>query len=167
MEGSRGPFDQLDVPLVWDRTPAQTAAREPVRAPRPVGGAPPRARWSRARLWVAALADLGVVLLLLAASWGVALEAGASLTPPQLVAAGIVGLLAADVLGAGALWVWRATPGMALLHLRFAAPLTLGHGQRAWLGWLASLLLAGLPLLAGRRGRTVAERLAGSELTLL
>jgi hypothetical protein len=117
-------------------------------------------------LWVASLADLGAVLLALAASWGVAAGIGATLAPWQLAAAGLAGLLLGAVLGVGALWGWRATPGMALLHLRFAAPLTLGQGQRVWLGWLATLLLVGAPLLVGRRGRTVAELLGGSELTL-
>lgn len=163
MTGTKGPLDQLDVPLVWDRTLPEASPRLPERSPRPF---PRTARWSRARLWVASLADLGGVLLALAASWGVAKGAGATLAPLQLAAAGLAGILLGAVLGVGALWGWRATPGMALLHLRFAVPLTLGQGQRFWLGWLASLLLVGVPLLVGRRGRTVAELLGGSELTL-
>jgi hypothetical protein len=163
MTGTRGPLDQLDVPLVWDRTLTDAQPRLPERAPRQ---SPHAASWSRARLWVASLADLGVVLLALAASWGVAAASGTTLAPLQLVVAGLAGILLGAVLGVGALWGWRATPGMALLHLRFAAPLTLAQGQRLWLGWLVSLLLVGVPLLVGRRGRTVAERLGGSELTL-
>jgi len=166
MEDPKGPLDQLDVPLVWDRTPVETRPRELVRPPRPAQAAPPAGRWSRIRLWVASLADLGVVLLVLAAGWAVAAGVGVSLNPAQLAAAGVAGLLAAGVLGVGALWAWRATPGMALLHLRFEAPMTLGHAQRVWFWWLVALLLAGLPLLVGRRGRTGAELLAGSELTL-
>jgi hypothetical protein len=163
MGATRGPHDQLDVPLVWDRTPSgpQTPPPEPRRP-----AAPPRPRWSRARLWVATLADLGVVLLSLAATWGVAATLGASLYPPQLAAAGLAGLLLAAVLGVGAFWGWRASPGMALLRLRFAAPLSLGTAAKVWLGWLFFLLLAGIPLLLGRRGRTLAEVMAGSEITL-
>jgi hypothetical protein len=156
------PLDQLDVPLVWDRKPAD-APRPAEPPPRP---ARPAAPWSRARLWVASLADLGVVLLALAASWGTAAAAGASLVPAQLVAAGIAGALAAASLGVGVLWGWRGTPGMVLLRLGFSSPLTLAQGQRVWLGWLASLLLLGVPLLVGRRGRTGAEALAGSEIIL-
>ena len=163
MTGTKGPLDQLNVPLVWDRTATDAQPRVPERAPRPSPGA---VTWSRARLWVASLADLGAVLLALAATWGVAAGVGATLAPWQLAAAGLAGLLLGAVLGVSALWGWRATPGMGLLHLRFAAPLTLGQGQRVWLGWLAALLFAGVPLVVGRRGRTVAELLGGSELTL-
>ena len=165
-EGTKRPLDQLDVPLVWDRTPVETQPREFPRPPRSAQAAPPPARWSRIRLWVASLADLGAVLLVLAATWAVAAGAGASLNPAQLAAAGAAGLLAGSVVGVGTLWAWRATPGMALLHLRFAEPMTLAHWQKVWAGWLVALVLAGVPLLVGRRGRTGAERLAGSELTL-
>jgi hypothetical protein len=161
-DGTKGPLEQLDVPLVWERTPSSP--------PPPVERAPrrpsPAAQWSRGRLWVASLADLGVVLLVLAACWGVAAGVGASQAPAQLVPTGLAGVLAAAVLGVGTLWGWRATPGMVLLHLRFTGPLTLGQGHKVWLGWVLSLMLAGLPLLVGARGRTGAELLAGSELTL-
>ena len=163
MGASKGPLGQLDVPLVWDRVPADGPARPRERVPRP---APPGSGWSRLRLWVAALADLGVTLLALAGGWGVAAGVGAALVPLQLATAALAGLLAGAVLGVGTLWGWRATPGMALLRLRFAAPLALGRSAPAWLGWLASLLLLGAPLLLGRRGATVAELLGGSELTL-
>jgi hypothetical protein len=159
MEPTRGPLDQ---PLVWDRPPSG-----PHQAPRPrVRPSVPGQRWSRARLWVATLADLGVVLLSLAAVWGIAAVLGAALTPPQLAASGLAGLLLAAVLGVGAFWGWRASPGMALLRLRFAAPLPLGLAIRVWLGWLCALPFAGIPLQLGGRGRTLAERLAGSEVTL-
>jgi hypothetical protein len=117
-------------------------------------------------LWVAALADLGILLLALAAGWVVAAAAGASLTPAQLVPTAAAGALAAAVLGVGTLWGWRATPGMVLLGLRFADSLTLSQGRRVWLGWVLALSLLGLPLVVGARGRTGAELLAGSELTL-
>ncbi len=163
MSATRGPHNQLDVPLVWDRTPSGPQASPPEPRRRT---AAPRARWGRARLWVATLADLGVVLLALAATWGVAAALGAALTPAQLAASGIAGLLLAAVLGVGALWGWRASPGMALLRLRFASPLALGRAIGVWSGWLLSLLLVGIPLQLGRRGQTLAERLAGSEITL-
>jgi len=163
MDTTRGPLDQLDTPLVWDRTPSGPHASPPERRARPTA---PRPRWSRIRLWVATLADLGVVLLSLAATWGVAAALGISLTPPQLAASGLAGLLLAAVLGIGAFWGWRASPGMALLRLHFAAPLTLRRATRVWVGWLLVLPLAGIPLLFGRRGRTLAECLAGSEVTL-
>jgi hypothetical protein len=118
------------------------------------------------RLWVAALADLGVVLLSASAAWGVAATLGAALTPPQLGAAALAGLLLAAVLGVGSFWGWRATPGMVLLRLSFGAPLSLAQATRAWFAWVLVLLLAGLPLPIGRRGRTLAERLVGSEITL-
>ncbi len=159
---SGGPLDQLDVPLVWERTPPAApppAEHLPRRRPEP----PP---WGRARLWVAALADLGVLLLALAAAWVVAAAAGAALTPAQLLPTAAAGALAAAVLGVGSLWGWRATPGMVLLGLRFADPLTLSQGRRVWLGWVLALALLGLPLIIGARGRTGAELLAGSELTL-
>ncbi len=162
-EGTRGPLAGLDAPLVWDRAPSGPQNVSPERRPRP---APPGSHWSRARLWVAALADLGVVLLSLATTWGVAAALGAALYPPQLAAAGLAGLMPAAVLGVGAFWGWRASPGMALLRLRFAARLPLGAAIRLWFGWLCFLPLAGIPLLLGRRGRTVAELLAGSEITL-
>jgi len=71
MEPTRGPLDQ---PLVWDRPPSG-----PHQAPRPrVRSSAPGPRWSRARLWVATLADLGAVLLSLAAVWGIAAVLGAA-----------------------------------------------------------------------------------------
>lgn len=160
MDGSRGPLDQ---PLVWDRPPSGPHPSPPPPRVRP---APPAPRWGRLRLWVATLADLGVVLLALTATWGVAASLGAALDPFQLAIAGVAGLLLAAVIGVGSFWGWRASPGMALLRLRVEAPLSLGQAVRAWVGWLPALLLAGVPLQFGRSGRTVAERLAGSGLTL-
>jgi len=162
IERSQGPLGRLDIPLQWDRKPPEGELRRPER-PRPP--ALP-ARWSRARLWTAALADLGVVLLSVAAAYGLAAALGASLTPVQLLAGGTAGILVAVTLGVGSLWGWRATPGMALLRLRFDAPLALGQAHGAWGGWLLALAAAGLPLLLGRRGNTVAERLGGSEIVL-
>ena len=163
MDAPRGPLDGLDVPLVWDRPPSGPQAAPPrSRIKPPVPGQ----RWSRGRLWVATLADLGVVLLSLAVTWGVAATLGASLTGPQLAASALAGLLLAAVLGVGTFWGWRASPGMALLRLRFADPLPLVASARVWLGWLLFLPLAGFPLLLGRRGRMIAERLAGSEVVI-
>jgi hypothetical protein len=168
MSGRSGdPLDRLDVPLVWERTPAaapQPAAPQPAeRLPRRRPEAP---AWGRMRLWVAALADLGVLLLALAAGWGVAAAAGATLTPAQLLPTAVAGALAAALIGVGSLWGWRGTPGMVLLRLRFADPLTLPQGQRVWLGWVLALVLLGVPLVVGARGRTGAELLAGSGMTL-
>jgi hypothetical protein len=163
MERQRGPLDQLDVPLVWDRAPSGAPTQPAPRRERPP--APP-APWSRARLWVATLADLGEVLLSVAAAWGIAGTLGAALTPPQLAVTAVAGMLAAAVLGVGSLWGYRASPGMALLRLRFAQPLTFSGSVRAWIGWLAALAVLGLPLSVGAKGRTIAERLGGSDLTL-
>jgi hypothetical protein len=164
MTGPPAPRDELDVPLVWDRTPSGPQVTQTTERSRRPANTPHR--WGRARLWVATLADLGEVLLSLAAAWGVAAACGAALTPAQLAASGLAGLLVAAVLGVGALWGWRASPGMALLHMRFAAPLGLGRAVWVWLGWVISLVAVGLPLQLGGRGRTLAERLAGSEITV-
>jgi hypothetical protein len=157
------PPHQLDIPLVWDRDrqgPAQSGA--PGAAP---GPAVPASRVGLMRLWVGVLADVGVVLLAIGGAWATAALSGAGLRPAQLLAAAIAGLEASGVLAVSCLWIWRGSPGMLLLKVCFAQPMPMPRAFRLWLAWLASFVLAGTPLLLGRRGPCVAERLAGADLS--
>lgn len=159
MTHQRGPGDGLDVPLVWEQQPTQPAS----------GQKPARPRHGvlrlRARALLASLVDLGCVLVAIGCTIGSAALAGASLHPAQLVIAGALGLLLAALVAVGALWAWRATPGMLLLELCFSAAMPLGNAVRLWPVWLLGSLLLGVPLVLGRRGRSVGERLAGAELS--
>ncbi len=158
----RTPPGQLDIPLVWETGPGQPARDAPAPQPDPAEQPPFHAVL---RLWVAVLADAGVVGLAVATFWGLAAALGAVLAPLQFGLAGIVGVAAASVVGLGCLWGWRASPGMLLLGLSFSRPIPFGRVCGTWLLWLLSILVAGLPLLLGRRGACVAERLAGGALS--
>jgi hypothetical protein len=157
------PPEQLDIPLVWGRAgesspPDRTEPAQTPRALTPLGSL-----W---RLWLSTVADAGVVMLLVAGSWGLAGVLGARLEGGQLVLAGLAGLEAASVVAVGCLWGWRASPGMLLVGIRFSRPIPWLRVCRLWLWWLLSLPLAGIPLLFRRRGESVAERLADGALSL-
>ena len=156
------PPGQLDIPLVWEhgqeRPPADR--QEPASAPiRPTSFG---RTW---RLWLSALADVGILMLFAASGWGVAAAAGAGLTGPQLGLAGLAGLETASVVAVGCLWGWRATPGMLVVGVCFARPIPWGRVCRLWVCWLLALMVAGVPLLLRRRGESVAEILAGGALS--
>ena len=156
------PPGQLDIPLVWEHGQERPPADREDSA-----GAPHRptsfgATW---RLWVSALADVGILLFFAAIGWGVAAAVGATLDAPQFLLAGLAGLEVASVVAVGCLWGWRATPGMLVVGIRFARPIPWGKVCRLWTCWLLSLLVAGVPLLVRRRGESVAERLADGALT--
>jgi hypothetical protein len=156
------PPGQLDIPLVWEHGQESPPVdrEDPARAPSSFTSF--GATW---RLWLSALADAGIVMLLVAGGWGVAAALGAELDGTQLVLAGLVGLEAASVVAVGCLWGWRATPGMLLVRVCFSRPIPWGRVCRLWLYWLLSLLVAGVPLLLRRRGESVAEKLADGTLS--
>jgi len=156
------PPGQLDIPLVWEhgqeRSPVDR--ENPARAPkRPTSFG---AAW---RLWLSALADLGILMVFAAVGWGVAAAAGSGLAGPQLLLAGLAGLEAASAVAVGCLWGWRATPGMLVIGICFTRPIPWGRVFWLWTCWLLSLLVAGVPLLARRRGESVAESLADGALS--
>jgi hypothetical protein len=153
------PPEQLDIPLVWEREPTSE------RAPRPPEAAPVRlARRPCAfgRLLLAAVTDLGALLATLAAPFGVSLVAGVSANPLQALLTASAGLLAVGAIWVGCLWGWRGTPGQLLLKTCANQPLTLGRAAALWLSWTATLPVLGLPLLIGRPGGRLVERVAGS-----
>ncbi len=157
------PPGQLDIPLIWEarqEDPDARASGDPPRAPDRLTGA--GRIW---RLWLAALADGGVVVLTVAGSWGVAAALGAGLAQAQLLLAGVVGLEIASVVALGCFWGWRASPGMLLAGVCFSQPIAFGRATRLWLVWLASLPVLAVPLLLRRRGESVAERVAGGALS--
>jgi uncharacterized RDD family membrane protein YckC len=105
------------------------------------------------------------------------------------VAAGLAGLIGAELLGARpdvddlpalALYLaafsflytvvplafWGHTPGMAWAGLasrsRDGEPLAFGQTVRRWLGGLLTVATLGLPLLLALSGRSLADRLSGS-----
>jgi hypothetical protein len=162
--GRKPSSGQLDMPLVWELEPMpeEPLARDdpftPTEAPPPPAGV--------GRLVLAALADLGVVLLSVAAVWSIATDLGATLDPIRLAVVGAVGLEAASILAAGCLWAWRGTPGLLLLGVAFGSPLTARRAIRLWWWWMWTLPVAGLPMLLGARGRRGMERLAEQPISL-
>jgi hypothetical protein len=157
------PPGQLNVPLVWEHGREQP---EPMAAgdsrPEPSAMTKLAGAW---RLWLSALADAGMVVLAAACSWVMAAAQGVDLEPVQLVLTGLVGLEVASVVALGCLWGWRASPGMLLARVCFSRPIPWGRTCKLWAWWLLSLLLLGFPLLIRLRGESVAERLAGGNLS--
>ena len=74
----------------------------------------------------------------------------------------LVALETASVAAVGMLWVWRGSPGLLLLEIGFAKPLSARNALRVWLFWLCGLPLVALPLLVGGSGRRPLERLGGT-----
>ncbi|HYB24153.1 MAG TPA: hypothetical protein VED41_10170 [Solirubrobacteraceae bacterium] len=162
MAPQAGPPKQLEIPLRWDHDPGA-----PARATEgePGGGAGRPGRAPLARLWLGILADLGAILLAVGACWTLAALAGASLRAAQLVAGGVAGIEIGGVLLAACLWGWRGSPGMLLVGLTFARPISFARVVRLSLAWIGSLPVAGVPLLVRRSGLCVAERLGGSAVS--
>lgn len=162
MSDSPRPPGQLDVPLVWEVGPAPappTAPGDPFAVAEsrpPVGGL---------RLLGVALADVGTGLVALAVAWGLAAGRGADLTAGQLLLGGAVGLEMLLVVVSGALAGWRGTPGMLLFEVSFADTLPVRRAVGVAALWCLLLVVLGVPLLIGRRGRRPLERLAGSAVT--
>ena len=158
------PPRQLDIPLVWERGEPPVAPPGP--APRRDDPGAGGERVGPARLWVASLADLGLVLLAVGSAWAIAAAGGIAWGRTQLALAALAGLEAVSALGVACFWVWRGSPGMLLLRTCFAEPMPLRRAFRLWAVWLVSLVAVGVPLLVRRRGSCVAERLAGARLSL-
>ena len=156
------PPGQLDIPLIWEPRREDPAAERPGPAHEPARPASRAGAW---RLWLALLADAGVLVLVVASIWGLAAALGAGLGPAQLVLAGLAGLEAASVVAVGCLWGWRGSPGMLLAGVCFSRPIPFARASRVWVILIVSLLVLGLPLLLRRRGDSVAERLAGGTLS--
>lgn len=154
--GKRSP-GQLDVPLVWEVGPPPPA--DPVDG-ESVFNEPPSYATS-GRLLLAALADLGLVLLTLGMFWTLTVVLGADLGTRQALAAGLAGMEVVLLTFSGLLWGWRATPGMFLCGVAFTSQTALGRSFLLALIWILSLPLAGIPALLGRSGHRPLERLAG------
>lgn len=159
------------------RPPARTATTAPPDGPAgpPEGeervAAPPSsdAGVALSARWLAGLADLAVhaavALVLIAGARLLGAPAGFGDWPAL-----VLFLLAFSFLYAVLpLAFWGRTAGMAWAGLVARAPdgasLTFGQTARRWLGGLLTLALLGLPtLLALLGGRSLADRLSGSEL---
>jgi hypothetical protein len=155
--------EQLDIPLVWETEGRRAAVSDESPAvPRP--RRPGSGACGIGRMLLAALTDLGLVLIVCAVAGALALTLGAGLSGLQLVLIALIGLELSSLLAVGCLWGWGATPGMMLLELAFSRRLELARAGLAWLVWVAALPSAGLLAAAGRRGFRVVERAAGSPL---
>jgi hypothetical protein len=157
------PPGQLDIPLIWESSGEKPGTDGP-EGPHPPAPQPP-GRAGFWRLWLAVLADGGMVVLAVTGVWGMAAAFGVGLVSAQLVLASGVGLEVATVVALGCLWGWRASPGMLLAGVCFSQPIPFARAWRLWLCWLVSLPVLGVPLLVRRRGEGVAERLAGGTLS--
>lgn len=171
-------FDEREIESDEPRprpVPRPVPARPPVEAPseEPYERAPEERRPERVTLasrYLAGLADLAVhaavaVLLLLGARvLGVPAGFGAW---PALVVFLLVFSFLYSILP---LAFWGQTPGMAWAGLvaraSGGASLTFGQTARRWAGALLTVALLGLPtLLAAAGGRSLADRLSGSDLS--
>lgn len=175
-------------PVTEPQAPPRAAEPRPRPAPAPVADRPPveaspeeafespldegrPERVTLASRYLAGLADLAVhaavaVLLLLGARLlGVPAGFGAW---PALVVFLLVFSFLYSILP---LAFWGQTPGMAWAGLVARAPggvsLTFGQTARRWAGALLTVALLGLPtLLAAAGGRSLADRLSGSDLSV-
>jgi len=162
--GRRPPAKQLDMPLVWELEPIPD---EPTGGEGPFAPPPARAaRPSSGRLVLAAVADLGALLLGVALAWVVTAVLGGALDPFRLVLAALVGVEIFAVVGVACLWSWRGTLGMLLLGATLEGPLPFGRAAGVWVWWLVCLPLAGLPLVMGSDGKRGLERVAGVRVSL-
>lgn len=148
MSGSRLP---LDVDLVWEGPPV--GSTDPV---------PPRLA-GLGRLWLAVVADLGVAafacLLTLALAW----LQGAALALNQVAIALFFSLLIlGTALEGGGVWCFQASLGMQLTGTRFSQAVTPARAAGVWVAILLAAPLLGLPVVVGRQGKRVLERVAGS-----
>ena len=149
-------------------TPSEAAAPLPV-AVSAGDEAAPRATLQPARLaerWLAGLADCVFHVAVLAG--GLVAESLLGLQPALGQWPGfLVFLIAFSFLYTTVpLAFWGTTPGMAWRGLRARdgeRPLHFGQTALRWLGALATVALAGLPLLLTFGGRSVADRLSGSQ----
>jgi hypothetical protein len=159
---SPDPPGHLDVPLVWGgETRDQGSSSAGV--PRPQGDS--RSQGIRLwELWIAYLADTGIVLLCIGSTWVLAAVGGAGLNPLQIVLSAIVGVEIAAFVITATVWTWRGSPGMLLANLVFAKPVALSDALALCFIWHLVLPVLGLPLLVRRRGATWAERLAGAAI---
>ena len=116
---------------------------------------------------LAALADLGVHLLAAAVGWGGAAAAGVRIGVAELPAMGVFLLAFSFLYSVVSLAFWGRTPGMAAAGVvsRGAGgqPLTFGQTGLRWVGAVLTALLLGLPLLVALTGRSLADRLSGSQ----
>lgn len=154
---------------------------EPVEGPRPVpsAGGPvavpepargPRPAPFRPRL-IAALADLGVYLLVLVVGLLGALMAGAAPTLSKAPAFALFLLSFSFLYGVVSLAFWGQTPGMAAAGVVARGggdqPLTFGQTGLRWVAGVLTAALLGLPLLLALSGRSLADRLSGSRTLLV
>lgn len=160
--------EQAALPLAVGTAPAadEDGESEPAAPPQPAAPAARRRPVWRQRV-IAGLTDLGtclaVLALLVAALSAMGVEPAAELLPGL-----VVFLLAFSFLyQVLPLAFWGRTPGMALTGLRATArdgrQLTFGQTARRWLGSVLTVALAGLPLLLLFTGRSLSDRLSGSQ----
>ena len=146
---------RLDAELAWGRDHSPGSSSVP-------GPGSQAGTWAQ-RL-VAALADIGVLLLAVGMAWVLAALSGASLNPRQIAVGAGLGALALAPVALACLWVWRGTPGMLLLNLGVSRPLPFARAVGVAALWFVSLPLLGLPLSVRWRGESLLDRLAGSRL---
>lgn len=158
--------EAADLPLAAEAGEEPDAAAEEVDSPATVAASPPAPLRSRL---AAGAVDLGChVVVAAVAAVGAALL---GVRPEPAVLPGLVLLLLVFslVYFVVPLAFWGKTAGMAVAGISCRAgddlPLTFGEAARRWLGSLLTALLLGLPgLLVLAGGRSLADRLSGSDL---
>jgi uncharacterized RDD family membrane protein YckC len=131
----------------------------------------PRADLLRRRVTAGAV-DLGLLLggLALVLAGAAALGARPSLATSPAYA--VLGVVLSFLYSAFSLLFWGRTPGMVQAGLSASShdgtPMTIAQTLLRWAGGVCTVMLLGLPmLLALNGGRTLSDRISGSQIVLL
>jgi uncharacterized RDD family membrane protein YckC len=155
------PAESLPLPLFPSEIGEEAESLESAAAPTVADPAP------RRRQLLAGLLDLAIHgAVVVVVSLGLVLM-GLSLDPWVWPAVAMLLLVFSFLYTVIPLAFWGQTLGMARLGLRARSSggerLSFDQTARRWLGGVLTLVLGGLPLLFGWRGRSLSERLSRSE----
>ena len=153
-----------------DLLPFDTAEPDQIAEDDTAPPASASARASFGRRLQAGLLDLfsiiGVLLVVVVGSWALGAELDAATIPAFLLFTASFSFLYTIV----PLTFWGQTPGMAIMRLvaraRNDAPLTIQQSLRRWLCAVVTIMLGGLPFLLTLTGRSLADRLSDSQITV-
>ncbi len=113
------------------------------------------------------LADLAAQLIALGLAIAATHSIGVVVTVADWMPFGVLALVFSFLYWAVPLAFWGQTPGMAWVgHVARSSngePLSFGQTFLRWLGSVLTLTLAGLPLLLALTGRSLTDRISGSQ----
>lgn len=116
---------------------------------------------------LAGVADIAVHVVMMGTALGAVIGLGVPLTTQSWPAFAVLALAFSFLYWVVPLAFWGQTPGMAWIgHITRGAedePLSFGQTIRRWIGAWLTVGLAGLPLLLGLGGRSLSDRLSGTD----